>query len=134
MSGEICQVSWHGQVARVALPAEVDVSVAAAVSDQLLDVIAQGATMIVADMSDTVFCDSAGVTALAVAHKAAASRGGKLRVATATPQVLRVLELTGLDLLIGVYPTAAQAIEADAASPADEADGSQALAGEGHSG
>jgi anti-sigma B factor antagonist len=126
LSGEHCQVSWIGQVAKVTLPAEVDVAIAADVRDELLDAIGQGAAVVIADMTATVFCDSAGVTALAVAHKDAVTRGGQVRVVTSAPQVLRVLELTGLDLLIGVYPSEAQAL-ADEPGPDDD----QALAGEG---
>lgn len=129
MSGRVCQVNWIGQVAKVTLPAEVDVGNAASVREELIDAIREGATVVIADMSATVFCDSAGVTALAVAHKEAVSRAGQLRVVTGAPQVLRVLELTGLDLLIGIYPSEAEALAAEpgAAGAVDD----PALADEG---
>ncbi len=126
MSGELCQVSWIGKIAKVTLPAEVDIGVAAGVREELVAVVTQGAAVVIADMAATVFCDSAGVTALAIAHKEAASRGTRLSVVTGAAQVLRVLELTGLDLLIGIYSSEDEAL---AAWPSEARQG-QVLAGE----
>ena len=64
-----------------------------------------GAVLVVADMTKTNFCDSAGITALATAHKKLSSVGADLKVIAAAPQVLRILELTGLDRVLDVYPT-----------------------------
>ena len=69
-----------------------------------------GAALLVVDMSKTMFCDSAGITALATAHKKVAATGADMKVIAASPQVLRILELTGLDRVLHVYPTMAAAL------------------------
>ena len=64
VSGERYPVLWIGQVSVVTLPAEIDVTNADTTREELLAVLNQGAAMLVADMSKTVFCDSSGVSAL----------------------------------------------------------------------
>ena len=64
MSGERYPLLWIGQVAVVTLPTEIDVTNADTVREDLLSVVNQGAVLLVADMSKTTFCDSAGVSAL----------------------------------------------------------------------
>jgi anti-sigma B factor antagonist len=124
VSGER-QPVWVGLVAVVTLPAEVDMSNAALVHEDLLSVLAQGASLVIADMSATKFCDSAGVTVLVRVVRKAIASGSGLRLAASAPAVTRVLALTGADRLIEIYPTVAAAL-ADpgsdvATSPPDEA-------------
>ena len=101
---------WVGRVAVIKLPAEVDVSNANQVGQDLAAAVAQGASLVIADMSATTFCDSAGVTALVRAVRTAHTSGAGLRVATSAPAVIRVLAITGVDRLIGIYPSAAAAM------------------------
>lgn len=92
------------------LPAEVDVSNADQIRQDLAAVVAQGASLVIADMSATTFCDSAGVTALVRAMRKAAASGAGLRVAADAPAVTRVLAITGVDRLIKIYPSVAAAM------------------------
>ena len=109
MSGDR-RVIWVGRVAVVTLPAEIDVSSADQVRADLFAVVAQDASLVIADMSATTFCDSAGVTALVrAARKANASCTG-LRLATSAAAVTRVLAITGVDRLIEIYPSVAAAM------------------------
>ena len=101
------------------------------VRQDLLSVVAQHASTVIADMSSTTFCDSAGVTALVRAARQAAADGASLRVVAATPAVTRVLAITGVDRLIHVYPSAAAAV----ADPGDQPRQSRPRqAGAGHPG
>jgi hypothetical protein len=50
----------------VMLPDEIDVSNAQRVFDQLSSVFAAGATVVIADLTKTVFCDSTGLGAARV--------------------------------------------------------------------
>jgi anti-anti-sigma factor len=59
-----------------ALPTEIDIVNAAAVSDALLALLDQGASGLVVDMTGTRFCDVAGVRAIVRAHRHAQSVGG----------------------------------------------------------
>jgi anti-sigma B factor antagonist len=99
-----------GQVAVVTLPREIDITNADEIRERLLSAASQGASILVADLSQTTFCDSAGVTALVRAFRRANENGTKFRLVTTSPSVLRVLEITGVDRLIDVYPTISEAL------------------------
>jgi len=88
----------------------VDISNADQVGQDLAAAVAQDASLVIADMSATAFCDSAGVTALVRAVRTANASGAELRVATSAPAVTRVLSITGVDRLIGIYPSVAAAM------------------------
>ena len=94
----------------VTLPEEIDITIADTVREELLSVINQGADVMIADMSRTRFCDSAGVSALVRAFRRATSNGTKMRLVVGGPAVERVLTLTGVDRLIEVYPSVRAAL------------------------
>ena len=94
----------------VVLPGEIDVSNAQRVFDQLTSVFAAGATVVIADLTKTVFCDSTGLGTLLRVQRQAAAGGAQLRLAISPGgPVQRVLDLTGLDRLLPVYTSRAQA-------------------------
>ena len=103
---------WSGLAGLVSLtlPAEVDISNAGEVSRDLDAVVAQHAALVIADMTATTFCDSAGVTALVRAVRQANASGTGLRVAAAAPAVTRVLAITRVDRLIEIHPSVAAAL------------------------
>ena len=129
MSGERYPVLWIGQVSVVTLPAEIDVTNADATREELLAVLNQGAAMLVADMSKTVFCDSSGVSALVRVFRHATTSGATIRLVVSTPAVQRVLSITGVDRLVRVYPSVAASL-GDPNGPVDQArpDGATAKA------
>lgn len=107
---------WQaGKLATVALPDEIDYNNAGNVRRDLLAALDQGAAVIVADMSATTFCDSAGVNALIQVFRRASAVGARLVLAVASPAVYRVFELVGIDQLIDVYPSAEAAVAAQPA-------------------
>ena len=110
MSGERYPVLWIGQVAVVTLPAEIDVTNADTVRDELLAALNQGAVLLIADMSQTSFCDSSGVSAMVRVFRRAAAGGSELRMVVRTPAVQRVLSITGVDRLVDVYPSVAASL------------------------
>jgi anti-sigma B factor antagonist len=107
--GERFPVQWSGRTAVVSLPAEIDLTIADALREALLSVLNQGAVALIADMTATTFCDSAGITALVRAAKRAAATGAEMRLAVTAPQVLRVFTLVGIDRLIDIHPSVAAA-------------------------
>ena len=127
MSGERYRVLWIGQVSVVTLPAEIDVTNADATREELLAVLNQGATLLVADMSKTVFCDSSGVSALVRAFSHAATSGAAIRLVVSTPAVQRVLSITGVDRLVDVYPSVAASLAGPYGEP-DQAQPDSAIA------
>jgi anti-anti-sigma factor len=111
VSVERWPVQWTGERAIVAFPAEVDVNNADVARNHLIAVIEQdGATAVVADMTRTTFCDSAGITALATARRKAIAHGAAFSLACSSPQILRILELTGLDQMLPLYPSVDEAL------------------------
>jgi anti-sigma B factor antagonist len=109
MSGEQFPVTWSGRTAVVRLPAEIDLTGSDAVREALLAVLNQAALALIVDMTNTTFCDSSGITALARAARRATATGATVRLAVTAPPVLRVLSLVGIDRLIDIYPSVAAA-------------------------
>lgn len=109
-----------GQVAVVTLPVEIDVTNADAIRDELLAALNRSAALLVADMSNTTFCDSSGVSALVHVFRRAAISGRAMRLVVSTPAVQRVLSITGVDRLVDVYPSVAASV-ADPSGHADQA-------------
>jgi len=120
-------VLWAGPRAVVTLPAEIDISNDALISDTLLAVLNRGVSTLVADMTGTTFCACAGVGALARAHQRAIANRAEVRVAATAPIVLRILALTGVDRMIPVHPGVAAAL---AAAPGPECHPGQSRARE----
>lgn len=87
----------------VALPAEIDMANADGVGGQLRSAFTPGVSMVVADMTLTVFCDSYGMRALALAHRCAAAHHAQLHLAVPDTRVVQVLKLAGFDRLLPVY-------------------------------
>ena len=111
MSVEGWPVQWTAERAIVTFPAEVDANNAHIGRSRLMAVIEQeGAKAVIADMTRTAFCDSAGVTALAAARSKAVAHGAAFSLACSSPQILRILELTGLDQIMPLFATVDEAL------------------------
>jgi anti-anti-sigma factor len=114
MAEDTCPVRWTGRQAVVTLPECVDVSNADCAREQLLLAINRGAAVLIADMAATVSCDYAGTDALERAYQRAAANGADLRLVVIADVVRHVLNLSGLDRLVSVYPTLQAAVAAGA--------------------
>lgn len=103
-------MSWSGRTAVVTAAGEVDLTNADGFRDVLLSALNAGALGLVVDMTGLTFIDSAGVTALVRAARRAAASDATVRLAVTATPVLRVLNLVGIDRLISVYPSVAEAV------------------------
>jgi len=93
-------------LATVTLPAEIDMTNADRVAAELSAAFASGVRVVVADMTATTFCDSAGVRGLTRVHREAAGSGARLHLAVVhAGAVSRVLELMDLTGVLHVYPS-----------------------------
>jgi anti-sigma B factor antagonist len=109
----------------VSAPAEIDATNAAELRAALLSAASKGPTVVV-DMSQTVFCDSAGVSALVQARHRAEASGGEVWLVITNASVLRIVALTGVDQLLLVFASLPDALAArPAPSPPAEALGSR---------
>jgi len=99
------------RLAVVRLPAEIDGTNAREEGRDLAAVV-PGVTAVIADMTATTFCDSSGVQMLALVHEQAVANQAKLVLVVPSTAVLRVLSLTGLDVLLPVYSSLDEALSA----------------------
>ena len=92
------QVSTSSEGCTVTVVGEVDSSTAPGLRECLLEVLARpAATPVQVDLSQVTFLDSAGLSALATAHRAATAAGRVLLVRCGTARaVVRPLQITGL--------------------------------------
>jgi sigma-B regulation protein RsbU (phosphoserine phosphatase) len=104
-------VAWSGRHAVVTMPAEMDITNASGISDQLAAVTGQSPEVITADMTATVFCDSSGVRALVRAHELAAASGSELRLALGGSPAARIIQLLGLDQIVPVYRNVEESLD-----------------------
>lgn len=95
----------EASTAVVAMPDEIDIANAGKLGAALAAACRSGVSLLIADMTETTFCDASGVRMLVLAHKRAADRGIELRAAVPSPRVRRVLVLLGLDSIVPIHPT-----------------------------
>ena len=105
-------VQWTGGQVVVTLPEHIDAANTGQIREELLALINRGAAALIVDMTATVSCDYAGAEALARAHRRAVANGTQLRLVVPVEIVRRVLNGSGLDRLVSVYPSQEAAIAA----------------------
>jgi anti-sigma B factor antagonist len=93
----------------IAIPDEIDMNNSGLVGDSLRAAFG-GAAVVVADLTRTTYCDTSGARALLLATQEASAAQVELRVALPDGHVLQMLHLTGLDQLLRIYPTVAEAL------------------------
>jgi anti-anti-sigma factor len=96
----------------VALPAELDYSNADQTGRALAAALASGASVVIADLTGTTFCDSPGARMLWLVHNQAVEKRVGLRLVVTSAAVRRVLEIMELDDLLRIYPTLDAALDA----------------------
>ena len=111
LSGTACVISLAG---------EVDLYTAPEFKQQLLEAIAQGATQVIVDFSDTTFIDSTTLGVLVGGVKRLRTNDGQLTLVCSDRNITKIFEITGLDRVFTIYPTRAEAVEqlGSSASPA----------------
>jgi anti-sigma B factor antagonist len=94
----------------VTFPAEIDMATADPIGEQVTAALAPGVHAVIADMTATTFCDSAGITMLIRAQKQATAHGAELRLLLPGPNVVRVLTMQGVDAVLPIYHSLEQAL------------------------
>jgi len=101
----------------MAVPEEIDVTCATGLRAALLEAAAQSRGTLVADMTRTRFCDSAGLHALVGAHRQAEAEGGELLLVVVEATIARVFAITGLDHVIPTFTNLEEALAYAYAEP-----------------
>ncbi|MDH6125667.1 STAS domain-containing protein [Kitasatospora sp. GP82] len=108
------QLSSHreGSWSVVHVAGELDIATAEQLRLQVTGVIARRGprARVIADLSELTFCDACGASALVDAYNTARRHGGVFCLAVPEGRVRRLLRLTGLDLLLPVFPTVREAV------------------------
>jgi anti-sigma B factor antagonist len=94
----------------IALKGEVDLYTCPELKEELLRVIADGATFVVVDLTETTFIDSTGLGVLIRGVERLQAEGGRLAVVCMDPNMTKVFEVTGLDRVFSVYPSRDEAL------------------------
>jgi anti-sigma B factor antagonist len=100
----------HGVVLRVG--GEADLATAPQLHAKLVDLVENGTGSIVVDLTPVAFIDSTGLGALLAGHRRAHARGHTIRLVCPEGQTLRVLRLTGMDMVLPVYSSLVEALGA----------------------
>jgi anti-sigma B factor antagonist len=89
----------------VKLPAEIDITNAPATLARLFRAL-DNPGLVIADMTGTTFCDSAGLRMLITARDRAGHRGSTLRIIIRPDgSVSRALAILGMDRMLPIYAT-----------------------------
>lgn len=94
----------------VAATGEVDVYTAPVLDDALSAAVTGGATRVVVDLSGVDFLDSTGLSVLVKALKRVRDADGSLDVVVTAERVNKVFRITGLDQVIPVHASLADAL------------------------
>lgn len=93
----------------VTVSGEIDVFTAPRLRQYLIDLIAEGRTHLILDLTDVAFLDSTGLGVLVGTLKRVTSAGGSLSVAALNHRLLTLFHTTRLNQILPVYETVALA-------------------------
>jgi anti-sigma B factor antagonist len=94
----------------VGLRGEVDLYTCPELKQELLQVITDGAILVVVDLTETTFIDSTGLGVLIRGVERARTEGGQLAVVCSDPNMTKVFEVTGLNRVFPIYPSREEAL------------------------
>jgi anti-sigma B factor antagonist len=94
----------------IGLRGEVDLYTCPELKQELLRVIADGATFVVVDLSETTFIDSTGLGVLIRGVERLETEGGRLAVVCVDPNMTKVFEVTGLNRVFSIYRSRQEAL------------------------
>jgi anti-sigma B factor antagonist len=94
----------------ISLSGEVDLYTAPEFKQKLLDVIAQGASSVVVDFTNTTFIDSTTLGVLVSGVKRLRENEGQLSLVCNDRNITKIFEITGLDRVFTIYPTRSEAV------------------------
>lgn len=137
MTDSMAAADWTGRRAVVAFPDRVDKRLATRMGEQFRDVLNRGARLVIADMSETAWCDPACAEMLIRVYQKALIDQAELRLVVSTAAVAQLVRAAGLDRLVSVFPSLRAATSDDQreaaslVSPAGQAEDTAALLDDG---
>ena len=108
----MCGLRATGQVVIVDLPGEIDITNADRVHTLLIQALAPGVAVLIADLTGTAFCDAGGVRAIVRARAQAVAGGSDIWLAVRPGPVRRILDLIDTGRQLPVYGSSGEAVHA----------------------
>jgi anti-sigma B factor antagonist len=108
-------VAERGGAAVLSVHGEVDVATAPRLREHVVDAVTDGHRYIVIDLDGVDFLDSTGLGVLVGALKRVRTHGGELHFVCTQPRIMKVFDITGLDRVLSIHETVADALPATAA-------------------
>ena len=96
----------------IALGGEVDLYTAPELKSQMLELIANGASEVVVDFTNTTFIDSTTLGVLVSGVKRLREKGGTLSIVCSDRNITKIFEITGLDRVFEIHDTREAAVAA----------------------
>jgi anti-sigma B factor antagonist len=96
-TADLCVTVGPGPAVVVEIRGEIDIQSAPELRDELLRVIRQYGPRLALDLTGVRFMDCAGLNVLLATRRRALLEQGSVRVVRASPQVLRMISLLGLE-------------------------------------
>jgi len=94
----------------VTLAGEIDLYTCPEFKQELLRVIADGASLVVIDLTATTFIDSTALGVIIRGVERLKLKDGRLVVVCADPNIVKIFEVTGLNRLFSVYGSRDEAL------------------------
>ncbi|HEV7933786.1 MAG TPA: STAS domain-containing protein [Actinomadura sp.] len=89
---------------------DIDIATASTLREGLLDALGRCTNLLVVDLSEVSFCDASGLDVLIGTKRRATLRDITLHLAAPSPQMARLLHITGLDRSFTIHLTLVEAL------------------------
>jgi anti-sigma B factor antagonist len=107
---ELGEERSDGGMQVVNVSGEIHVSTAPSFREQLTEVIENGGTALVLDLSGVEFIDSTGLSVLLNGLRLVSQRHGRLALVCTNPTVMRLFQITSLDATFDIFEDRAAAV------------------------
>ncbi|MCE2504447.1 MAG: STAS domain-containing protein [Chlorobi bacterium] len=87
---------------------------------ELIVLCRSGIDVLFVDMSEVIYCDSSGLSAMLMAHREMTAAGGYAIYYSLSPEVNSLIELARLDRVLYIYPTKEEALADLAGNDSEE--------------
>jgi anti-sigma B factor antagonist len=101
----------QGDVSVLGVAGDVDAANAQVLREAVVTAIDSGPSVLVVDLTEVGYIDSVGLGTLVVGLKRASERGATMRLVVTSPQIQKVLNITGLLSVFEIYNNAPAAIK-----------------------
>ncbi len=105
MNFDIKTEQLAGDTYVISLAGEIDLYTAPEFKQQLLEVIGEGATHVIVDLTATTFIDSTTLGVLVGGLRRLRAHDGRLTIVCDDPNITKIFEITGLDRVFDLNAT-----------------------------